>query len=474
MSKMKTRREFLKNSLFAVGAACACKPEIHFAATTRLPSLKDIHIVNVDADFEREPLIRPFGFKGGALSELWQVASYLESDSGQHGIGLSTQSVLWSDAKIFSSHSESGGNSLMYTLTEKAIQLLRGRSFRTPIDLLDAIYPEVLAYGQTITSNPDLRKTFVLNALVGIDNAAWLLYARENGFTTFDEMIPAIYKDTFSSRHDKIASIPLIPYNIPLQEVEATADQGHFFMKIKIGQAGSQAEMLEKDKMRIREIHQTIGHKRNPYTKEGRVVYYLDANGRYEQKDTFLKLLDYTKKIGAYDRIAIIEEPFPEEMECDVTDIPVRLVADETAHTDQDALKRIQMGYRAIALKPIAKTLSMTMKIAKLAQEHQVPCFCADLTVNPILVEWNKNVAARLQPFPGLGNLSLLESNGSLNYLQWDKMMDYHPQKSKQWVNPISGLYHVDDDFYKTSGGIFDSIPHYETLFAGKKKIMSK
>jgi hypothetical protein len=71
--------------------------------------LKDIHIVNVDADFEREPLIRPFGFKGGALSELWQVASYLESDSGQHGIGLSTQSVLWSDAKIFSSHSESGG-----------------------------------------------------------------------------------------------------------------------------------------------------------------------------------------------------------------------------------------------------------------------------------------------------------------------------------------------------------------------------
>jgi hypothetical protein len=28
--------------------------------------------------FERELLIRPFGFKGGALSELWQVASYLE------------------------------------------------------------------------------------------------------------------------------------------------------------------------------------------------------------------------------------------------------------------------------------------------------------------------------------------------------------------------------------------------------------
>jgi L-alanine-DL-glutamate epimerase-like enolase superfamily enzyme len=88
-------------------------------------------------------------------------------------------------------------------------------------------------------------------------------------------------------------------------------------------------------------------------------------------------------------QIAIIEEPFPEEMEIDVTDIPVRLVSDETAHTDADTLARIQMGYRAVALKPIAKTLSMTMKIAKAATDQNIPCFCADLTVNPILVEWH-------------------------------------------------------------------------------------
>jgi len=68
-----------------------------------------------------------------------------------------------------------------------------------------------------------------------------------------------------------------------------------------------------------------------------------------------MKLLDHAKKIGAFDQIAIIEEPFPEELEIDITDIPVRIAADESAHTDIDALKRIQMGYRAIALKAIAK-----------------------------------------------------------------------------------------------------------------------
>lgn len=69
------------------------------------------------------------------------------------------------------------------------------------------------------------------------------------------------------------------------------------------------------------------------------------------------------------------------------------------------------MGYGAIALKAIAKTLSMTMRIAQAAHERDVPCFCADLTVNPILVEWNKAMAARLAPFPGL-----LETNGLEKY----------------------------------------------------------
>jgi L-alanine-DL-glutamate epimerase-like enolase superfamily enzyme len=264
------------------------------------------------------------------------------------------------------------------------------------------------------------------------------------------------------------AAIPLMAYNIPISEIKAAVDQGYFFMKIKIGQPGTQEEMLEKDKARLTAIHQEIGNVRTTHTKNGRLPYYFDANGRYEKKETLLKLIDHARKIGAFDQIAIIEEPFAEELEFDVADIPVRLAADESAHTDKDAIKRIEMGYKAIALKAIAKTLSMTMKIAQAAHERNVPCFCADLTVNPILVEWNKNVAARLNPFPGLGHIGLVESNGHQNYRNWETMMSYHPRKEGSWVRAKNGVYELDKEFYQGSGGIFDRIPHYEEMFARK------
>ena len=85
-------------------------------------------------------------------------------------------------------------------------------------------------------------------------------------------------------------------------------------------------------------------------------------------------------------------------------DLGLRIAADESAHTDEDAIRRIEMGYSAIALKAIAKTLSMTMKIAQAALERGVPCFCADLTVNPILVEWNKALPAGWHPSPDWGS----------------------------------------------------------------------
>jgi L-alanine-DL-glutamate epimerase-like enolase superfamily enzyme len=221
--------------------------------------------------------------------------------------------------------------------------------------------------------------------------------------------------------------------------------------------------MLEKDKARLSAIHAAIGHARTPYAESGRLPYYFDANGRYENKDTLLRLLDHARAIGAFDQIALLEEPFPEELEIDIGDIPVRVAADESAHTDADALRRIQMGYKAIALKPIAKTFSMSLKIARLAHEHGVPCFCADLTVNPLLVEWNKNVAARLAPFPGLG-LGLLETNGHQNYRNWEAMRACHPAPDAPWARTARGVFELDADFYARSGGIFETSPHYAAL----------
>ncbi len=449
----------------AAGAILFSNPLKKFGPDILNSGAKSIKIAGTGANFEREPLIRPFGFKGGYMTEIWQSAAYLKSDSGNNSIGLCSQSVLWSDASVFANHSESGGNALMYAMTERAVQMLKGQTFTSPVELLEILYPQIYEYGKSVTSNNNLRKTFALNALVGVDNAAWLLYAKENDFKTFDEMIPAQYRPALSNRHEKVAGIPLMAYAIPVSEIKAAADQGYFFMKIKIGQPGTQEEMLEKDMARLTAVHETIGKVKTSYSANGKLPYYFDANGRYEKKETLLRLLDHARKIGAFDQIAIIEEPFPEELEIDVTDIPVRLAADESAHTVEDALVRIQMGYKAIALKAIAKTLSMTIKIAKAAHEKNIPCFCADLTVNPVLIEWNKNVAARLNSFPGLGNLGLLESNGHQNYKNWNTMMSYHPKKDASWVKVNNGVYDLNDEYYRTGGGIFDPMPHYEEMF---------
>ena len=425
---------------------------------------KPFRVTATDSNFEREPLIRPFGFKGGYLREIWQSAFMLESENGIRKTGICTHSVLWSDADVFAARSPAAGDAIMFAISDRALQLIKEQSFESPVQMVEHIKDELWEYGKKITCNPDLRKTFVLNALVGVDNAAWLLFAAENGITKFDDLIPADYRPALSYRHKTVASIPLMAYAIPINEIVQAVDDGYFFMKIKIGQPGTQEEMLQKDKERLSEIHQAIGKRITAYSKDGKLPYYFDANGRYEKKETLQRLIDHAKKIGAYDQIAIIEEPFPEELEIDVSDLGVRLACDESAHTDVDALKRIQMGYKAVALKAAAKTLSMTMKIAKVAHEHEIPCFLADLTVNPILVEWNKNVAARLAPFPGLGT-GLLETNGHQNYTHWDKMLTYHPTSNAPWAKTVQGVFHLDDDYYNRSGGIFDPSPHYEAWF---------
>jgi L-alanine-DL-glutamate epimerase-like enolase superfamily enzyme len=461
------RRKFIKSSLIAGGITMS-KDSVGntFSSTLNKPG-KKIMIKHVDSNFEREPLIRPFGFKGGYMTEIWQTASLLESDSGIRKVGLCSQSVLWSDARVFAKYSESGGNALMYAMTEYALSLLKDKVFTNPIKLLEEISGPVYDYGKKITNNDQLRKTFALNALVGVDNAAWLLYAKENNITTFDKMIPEDYRSALSHHHKQVASIPLMAYTIPIEEIKQAVDDGYFFMKIKIGQPGSQQEMLEKDKQRLSAIHNAIGHVTTKHTENGKIPYYFDANGRYENKETLLKLLDHADKIKALDQIAVIEEPFPEEKDILVGDIGLRIAADESAHTDRDAIKRIQMGYNAIALKAIAKTLSMTLKIAKVAAEKNVPCFCADLTVIPILVEWNKAVASRLAPFPGL-NLGLLETNGHQNYKNWENLVSYHPYPDAPWRLTTNGLFNLNEDYYQKSGGIFEDSKHYFDLFQMK------
>lgn len=423
-----------------------------------------MRITHADLNFEREPLAKPFGFKGGYISEVWQTVVRLENDANHEAIGLGVQSVLWSDAGVFANHTESGGNALMLAMTEHALQCLKGLSFNDPIEALDMLLPEVLAYGQKITAHPDLRTTFALNALVGIDFALWLLHARTNGIVSFDGMIPEALRAPLTHRHEKVVSVPIVSYNTTDDSLTALLDAGYFVFKIKLGAPGTQQEMLAQDKARLTHLHQMLQHHETPHTLSGRIPYYLDANGRYESKETLQRLLDHADQIGALARVVILEEPFPETSEADVGDLGICVAADESAHTDEDALARIEMGYGAIALKPIAKTLSMTLKIARLAYERGIPCFCADLTVNPLLVEWNKSIAARLPAFPGVG-LPLIEANGHQNYRDWHRMRSYLPEPDAPWIADKEGVFHLDAAYYTDTTTLFTPADHYTSLF---------
>lgn len=462
LGKMSRRKFVEKTAATAIGIS-AVSPLTHASIFTEKKASK-ITIENVDSNFEREPLIKPYRFKGSGVSENWQTVCYLQTDAGLTGIGLGTQGVLWSDSKVFFDHSENGGNAIMYAMSERAIQMLKGVSFTNPVTLLDELLPEILDYGKKISGNPDMRKTFALNSLVCVDNALWKLYFDHNQFKNFDDMIPEAYRPGLSHRHSKVASIPSFPVGAPIAEIKAAADQGYFIMKLKTGSSGTQKEMIEKDIEFLTELHKAIGDYETPYTKNGKIPYYFDANGRYEHKDTLMRFLDQADKIKAIDQIAVVEEPFDEFNETYVGDLGVRIAADESAHTDLEAAHRIGQGYGSIAVKAIAKTMSMTMKITQVAYEKKIPCFCADLTVNPILVDWNKTIAARLQPFPEM-DIGLQETNGHQYYKNWEIMMSYHPMADASWTRTKDGIYPINQEFYDKSAGILTPSEHYVEMF---------
>lgn len=418
-----------------------------------------IHVTTSGSNFEREPLVRPFGFKGNYLTELWQVAVRLQAASGAVGTGLATQSVLYGDAELFAAHPEAGGNALLYVLTNKALELIRSTPFRNPPELLEAVLPPLTDAAVQLTGRA-VNPNFILNALVAPDNAAWLLYAAEHGITSFDGMLPDEFRPALRHRNSRIAILYQVSYNMPVADIVAAAREGFFVFKIKTGHPGTQEDMLRLDMERLSAIHTALKDLRTPHTANGKLVYTMDANARYEKKETLLRYLDHARKIGAFDQVLLYEEPLAESNTEYVGDAGVRIAADDSLHTLHDVQMRLEQGYGALVLKGIAKTLSLSLAMAKLADERHVPCLCSDLTVNPILVNWHKNLAARLAPFPGIG-MGLMETNGDANYCNWPAMKAYAPY----WSAPQQGVFHLDEAFYQRSGGIFEPAAHYEKMF---------
>ena len=106
------------------GAFCLLGSLNFLPFSCKSPDNRKVKITSALSAVEKEPLIQPFGFKGGYLTELWQSVVRLTGSGGHSAIGLGTQSVLWSDSEIFQNNSESEGNRMMYSITEKALEML--------------------------------------------------------------------------------------------------------------------------------------------------------------------------------------------------------------------------------------------------------------------------------------------------------------------------------------------------------------
>ena len=412
-------------------------------------------IIDAKLTFSNENLISPFGFKGSYVDYLTIVKCKITTDK-TNGVGYGLQSILWSDAGVFSNLGNDKGNELMLKITNYALNEIKNVSGDNPISTIDKVYNKVLNYAKSLYAN--LRETFVKNALVAVDNALWQAYGKENNVTDITKIIPTKYLKALNNKHKTLCNVPLITYGVSESDIKMLLDGGSVLLKIKIGNdlGGklSKAEMLENDKKRINVIHNIAKNYKSKYSKSGNILYYLDANGQYDTINRVNELINYLKEIGAYDNVVLFEEPFDEFNEINVSSLPIRVVADESVHSENDVLKRINLGYKAIALKPIAKTLSETLKILKIANDNNIICFCADLTVPPIMVEWNKQVASRIDTLPEL-NVGIMESNGKQNYVNWKELTKLSPLYNKLNLGEVNGVYTLTDEYFDLSGGIF-------------------
>ncbi|HEB09850.1 MAG TPA: L-alanine-DL-glutamate epimerase, partial [Spirochaetales bacterium] len=176
-------------------------------------------------------------------------------------------------------------------MAERGAQLARGQTFRNPIEAIQSILTELHTFGCRITGRKDLSRTFTLNTLVSLDLAFWKLYADEMGNERFSDILPDPLQHILSFQQTALVHVPLITYNVDMEELLILVHRGHFLLKIKLGQQGDQAEMLQQDMERLTQIHRVLRNEQIHNPNGDKILYYLDANSRYQKRETLLRLV---------------------------------------------------------------------------------------------------------------------------------------------------------------------------------------
>jgi hypothetical protein len=57
-----------------------------------------------------------------------------------------------------------------------------------------------------------------------------------------------------------------------------------------------------------------------------------------------------------------------------------------------------------------------------------------------------------------------------MNYRNWKNMTAWHPLAGASWTQPRDGVFELNEDYYRQSGGIFLPSAHYEEMFHRRLK----
>ncbi len=85
-----------------------------------------------------------------------------------------------------------------------------------------------------------------------------------------------------------------------------------------------------------------------------------------------------------------------------------------------------------------------------------IPRFCDNLMVNPILVNWNRNVFRTIPPFFGLGR-GIMEPNCGITYEKWAEIKEKYPYVDTGWTQATFGVFEVNECFYTTASSVLNA-----------------
>ena len=98
--------------------------------------------------------------------------------------------------------------------------------------------------------------------------------------------------------------------------------------------------------------------------------------------------------------------------------------------------------------------LSVSFRMVQAIHRAGGQCLCADLTVNPLLAEWNKQFAARIAPLAGM-KVGCVEINGDQNYSRWEELKTLLPE-GLDFAPLQNGVFPLSDSFFTDSGKLFE------------------